>query len=139
MKNQFLGASDADLVTSLVDSFLYQETETPNEISVKYLHILPPSVYVCSGYFNKKDLLEAFDTWVDKEIITCAYESEDQFKDLDVQSILLELTSNYSWDEFNTDYSPYTLDEWYDLNKGHLNFELNDLKEYIQERYGINI
>lgn len=139
MEKHFLGASDTDLVTSLVDSFLYEETKEPNEISVTYLHILPTSVYVCRGFFNKKDLLDAFETWVDKELITSAYESEEQFKDLEVQSILLELTSNYCWEEFNSDYDPYTLEEWYKLNKNHLSFELDDLKEYLCDRYGINI
>lgn len=141
MNKPFIGGSDFDLLTSLVNSFLYQETEDPNEIHVTHLTLLRGSTvgYVSTNYFSKSGLLEAFNDWMEKDsFLSSIGLSEDEFIALPVHAMLCNCVWYYGWDEFSSDYWPYTLDEWHELRKDSLDFDLSDLKEYLNEQYGID-
>ena len=138
MKKQFLGGSDVDLLTSLVDSFIYEEKGA--EIYVTYLTLLRDSTvaYVSTGYFSKDSLLDAFHGWMEKDrFLASIGMSEQEFIDLPVQIMLCNCIWYYGWDEFGTDYYPYTLDEWHEMNRDSLDFSLEDIKEYLHEVYGV--
>ena len=141
MNKPFLGGSDIDLLTSLVDSFLYQETDNHNEIYVTHLTLLArcPTAYVSTGHFCKEDILDAFNDWMEKDsFLSSIGLSEDEFIALPVNAMLCNCVWYYGWEEFGTDYWPYTLDEWYELRKDSLDFDLSDLKECLNEQYGID-
>lgn len=141
MNKPFFGGSDVDLLTSLVESFIYQENEEPDSIYVTHLMLLYGSTvaYVSTNHFCKADLLDAFNDWVEKDsFLSSIGLSEDEFIALPITAMLCNCVWYYGWDEFGTDYHPYTLDEWYELRKESLDFYLSDLKEYLKETYGID-
>lgn len=141
MNKPFLGGSDVDLLTSLVESFIYQENEEPESIYVTHLTLLRGSTvaYVSTGHFCKADLIDAFNDWMDKDsFLSSIGLSEEEFINLPISVMLCNCVWYYGWDEFGTDYYPYTLDEWYELRKDGLDFNLSDLKEYLKETYGID-
>jgi hypothetical protein len=133
-KRTFIGGTDKSLLTSLFESFLWEDMSNDiscemDEIRVTVARIFKDgNAYIDSGFYTKADLLEL----VDEEFYNTTGYTKEQYENQSTENIFSDLVSYYDISNMGLFGSCYiTINDWYEFNKESLDFNLSDIMEYV--------
>lgn len=160
-KRKFIGGTNENLLTSLFESFLWEDVSNDvdcqsGEIRVtvtsfkdgkvwvddalytkEYLLELPkrydtPFTWIIEGIYTKADILEFAEKIPDKPFFETIDYTKEQYKNKSTENIFSDMLSYYGLSNLGL-FRVYhiTLDDWYEANKESLDFELRDITEYL--------
>jgi hypothetical protein len=135
-KRTFIGGTDVDLLTSFMDSFIYEDMShkencQPGEIRVTVFANMYVAMYVDSRYCTKEELLQFIDDFADDSFFSFNDTTRDDYNKMETHQIFADVLSYFGMYELGMMiYDASKLEDWYNTNAkdSNIDFTIEDVR-----------